>query len=223
MNEDAINDIKNSVRQLLRHIVSRDRALSPDEKEQLRRVLEHADRRITELRQQGEQPPPEEPPRFPPPEPPIPYGADLLWQLARGDQGAFVQYLHSVPDPALNNLVTDPDRLGALIERLNRLFPPTEPIEIQGIDQAPLQSSNIWGFNYDPRSGHLKVRFQGGSVYEYEGVPPFIYNIFSKGAIPARTEGQNQYGRWWVGKNPSLGAAFWNLIRSGPYPYERVA
>lgn len=46
--------------------------------------------------------------------------------------------------------------------------------------------------------------------------------FFSNGAVPAKTSGQNEHGRWWVGKNPSLGAAFSALIRQGGYQYERL-
>ena len=159
----------------------------------------------------------------PPTPPPLPEGTELLWQLAGGQPDAFANYLRTVPDLALNQLLQDPDRLEQIVRDLHERFPPQEPIEAHGVAQAPLQSSNIWGFNYDPDSGRLRVRFQGGSTYEYENVPPYIYSIFHAGAVPARTSGQNEFGRWWIGKNPSLGAAFYAMIRSGPYPYERVA
>lgn len=160
---------------------------------------------------------------IPPTPPPLPEGTELLWQLAGGHPDAFANYLRTVPDRALNQLLQDPDRLEQIVQDLHERFPPQEPIEAHGVVQAPLQSSNIWGFNYDPDSRRLRVRFQGGSTYEYDNVPPYIYSIFHAGAVPARTSGQNEFGRWWIGKNPSLGAAFYAMIRSGPYPYERVA
>jgi KTSC domain len=156
-------------------------------------------------------------------EAPEPQGTDLLWHLSNGDPSAFVSYLRTVPDPALNSLLKDPTQLQNIIQKFSQQFPPDQPQQIGGIEKAPLHSSNIWGFNYDPKSGGLNVRFNGGSTYHYDNVPPYIFNVFQRGAVPAKTTGQNQYGKWWQGKNPSLGAAFYELIRSGPYPYERVA
>lgn len=157
-------------------------------------------------------------------EAPIPLGADLLWQLAGSNPGAFIDYLRSVPDPALNALARNPTQLESLINRLSQEMPAQLPRPVEaGIEKAPLNSSNIWGFHYSPKTGDLLVRFQGGNVYHYGGVPPQVFKIFQAGAIPAKTDGQNAYGKWWKTKMPSLGAAFYELIRSGPYPYQQVA
>jgi len=156
-------------------------------------------------------------------EAPQPVGADLLWILAGGQEDAFVNYLRTFPDPALNSLLENPALLTSTIEHLNRTMPQGERGSAQGIPQAPLDSSNIYGFQYDPSSGHLKVRFQSGSIYSYQGVPPGIFRVFQNGAVPARTTGQNKFGKWWTGKIPSLGAAFYQLIRQGNYPYQRLS
>ena len=156
-------------------------------------------------------------------EAPIPIGADLLWQLSNANPETFINYLHTVPDESLNALLKNPTQLQATIERLSQQIPPGPAAQESGIPHAELNSSNIYGFKYEPKTGHLLVRFQKGPIYSYEGVPPYIFNVFSRGAIPAKTKGSNEFGSWWVGKNPSLGAAFYELIRSGPYPYERVA
>jgi hypothetical protein len=101
-------------------------------------------------------------------------------------------------------------------------MPPSAPAEQDSIPKADLNSSNIYGFSYDPKSKSLYVRFQGGNVYGYEGVPPQIFRVFQAGAIPAKTDGQNEYGSWWVGKRPSLGASFYELIKKGGYPYQKL-
>lgn len=152
-----------------------------------------------------------------------PVGADLLWILAGGQEEAFVNYLRTFPDPSLNSLLRNPELLKHTLETLNRTMPQGQRGQEGGIPQAPLDSSNIYGFQYDPSSGYLKVRFQSGSVYSYYGVPPGIFKVFQQGAVPAKTSGQNQHGRWWQGKIPSLGAAFYELIRSGGYPYQRLS
>jgi hypothetical protein len=93
---------------------------------------------------------------------------------------------------------------------------------------AGVPSSNIHSFGYDDKNGRLLVKFQGdypqnnGPVYAYEGVPKQIFDLFQKGAIPARTDGQNKWGRWWKGKVPSLGASLYTLIKGGAYPYQRL-
>jgi KTSC domain len=89
--------------------------------------------------------------------------------------------------------------------------------------RSSMDSSNIEGFNYDYDNQKLLVKFHGDGIYSYDGVQPFIFNTFRKGAVAAKTTGQNQYGRWWKGKVPSLGAAFYALIRNGGYSYNKVA
>lgn len=102
--------------------------------------------------------------------------------------------------------------------------PPQEP-ELE----SSMPSSNVEGFAYDPEGQRLYVRFLGkhpdphGPIYQYEGVPANIFDIFRKGAIPAKTDGRNKWGRWWKGKYPSMGAAMYHLIRAGGFPYQRVS
>lgn len=89
-------------------------------------------------------------------------------------------------------------------------------------------SSNIESFGYDEKNGRLLVRFLGqhpnrhGPIYAYQGVPKQIFDLFQRGAVPARTDGRNKWGRWWKGKVPSLGASMYTLIKGGNYPYQRL-
>jgi len=106
---------------------------------------------------------------------------------------------------------------------------PIEAPQVPEVPPAQMPSSNVYGFNFDEDSGKLLVKFQGndglgqGPVYEYGGVPRVIFELFKRGAIPARTDGQNKWGKWWKGKVPSLGASMYTLIKNGGYPYQRVA
>lgn len=92
-----------------------------------------------------------------------------------------------------------------------------------------MPSSNVEGFAFDPKTNRLLVRFLGkypnrnGPIYAYDGVPPVIFDLFRKGAIPARTNGKNRWGKWWKGKVPSLGAALYSLIKSQGYNYQRLS
>ena len=125
-----------------------------------------------------------------------PEGVELIWELAGGDPETFVKYLRTVPDDSLDDLRDDPQKLAATISILSGSGPPP-PKEREGIPSAPLDSSNIYGFQYDPQSRKLLVKFQGnkgygqGPTYEYSRVPKFIYNLFKDGAISAKTTGKN--------------------------------
>lgn len=148
--------------------------------------------------------------------------AQLLWILAGQQPQAFISYLRTFPTQDTQNLLKNPDQLNATIEQLNQMMPQGEPPVIHGIQHADLNSSNIWGAAYDPRSGKMKVRFQGGSEYEYDGVPENIFKAFIKGNASAKTKGKNKYGEWWVGKNPSLGAAMNQYIKAGGFNYRKI-
>ena len=156
------------------------------------------------------------------PTPPITDNINLLWILAGGQPNAFVSYLREFPDPEMSSLLHDPNLLSQTIDHLSRNSPIERFGQQDGFPQAALQSSNVYGFKFDPRTKRLKVRFQSGSVYEYGGVPDQIFNLFSHGNASARTTGQNQHGAWWRGKNPSLGAALNQYIKEGGFPYKRL-
>lgn len=212
MNERALRE---ALRQVIDQFQSLGGNIPQNVVDQMQILIERATQRLQEFRQPTE--------RFR--ETPLPLGTELLWQLAGGNEDAFANYLRTVPDANLNNLLRNPGQLTSVIRQLNRQMPPEslQQGEAGGIPQAPLDSSNIYGFDYDPRSRKLAVRFQGGSIYTYDGVPPGIFMVFQQGAVPAKTEGANQYGQWWRGKQPSLGAAFYEMIRNGGYPYQKVA
>lgn len=110
-------------------------------------------------------------------------------------------------------------------------IPPASPPtgdNVPPLDAAPHPSSNISKFRYDPQSKKLFVQFLGkhpnpnGPVYSYQGVPENIFKIFQRGAVGPRTSGKNKWHTWKQDKLPSHGAAMYQLIREGGYPYERV-
>ncbi len=163
----------------------------------------------------------EEPPQEPE-EPQLNDNINLLWQLAGGQPQAFVSYLREFPDPNIQALLKNPGQLAETIQQLQQNNPITRTGQADGISQAPLQSSNVYGFKFNPRDKKLRVRFQGGSLYEYSGIPDVIFNLFSKGNASARTTGSNRFGAWFKGKNPSLGAALNQYIKEGGFPYRKV-
>lgn len=148
--------------------------------------------------------------------------ARLLWILAGEQPQAFISYLRTFPTPDTSQLLGNPAQLNAVIEQLQQMMPQGQQQTVDGIPQADLNSSNVWGANYDPKSGKMKVRFQGGSEYEYDGIPPNIFNAFIHGNASAKTKGKNKYGEWWEGKNPSLGAALNQYIKAGNFAYRKI-
>lgn len=117
-----------------------------------------------------------------------------------------------------------------LLERMEQIrsrdTTPTTPLQDQIEPSMP--SSNVEGFAYDPKSNRLMVRFLGkhpnrnGAIYAYEKVPPVMFELFRKGAVPARTNGRNKWGRWWRGKNPSMGSSVYTLLKQGGFSYRRL-
>lgn len=210
MNEQQILSIRGALKELLAIITQQGASLSDDTKVKLAQLLEKAASRISQLQMEQQTLQVSTP------------GADLLWILSGSKPEVFVNYLNTFPDPALNALAKNPTQLQQVIERLSQEMPAGAPQQTDGVPKADINSSNIYGFQYSPKSGKLLVRFQGGSVYGYDGIPPAIFQIFQAGAIPAKTNGKNQYGRWWRGKNPSLGAAFHQLIKLGNFPYQKI-
>lgn len=148
--------------------------------------------------------------------------AQLLWMLSGQQPQAFISYLRSFSTPATQSLLNNPAELNATIEQLSKMMPQGQQPVIDGIPHADLESSNIWGANYDKKNGKMRVRFQGGSEYEYDGVPPAIFNAFIHGNAAAKTDGQNRYGRWWKNKNPSMGAAMNQYIKAGKFNYRKI-
>jgi hypothetical protein len=126
--------------------------------------------------------------------------------------------------------------LGELLQNVLQVIEQQNPVEGMPPNmgqQKPLQeampSSNVEGFAYDDKTGKLLVRFLGkhpnrnGPIYGYEGVPKEVFDMFQKGAVPARTDGQNKWGKWWKGKVPSIGASLYTLIKNRGYPYQRLS
>lgn len=153
---------------------------------------------------------------------PPPADAQLLWILSGQNEDAFINYLRTYPSAQTNALLNNPTALSVVIRQLTQMMPPGEAPVVDGIAHADLNSSNIWGSAYDPKTRRMKVRFQGGSEYEYDGVPPNIYRAFASGNAAAKTSGKNQYGEWWRGKFPSLGSAMNQFIKTGKFNYRKL-
>lgn len=82
-----------------------------------------------------------------------------------------------------------------------------------------IRSSNVWKFKWDDKTGDLVVKFQDGSVYTYRGVSADDFESFRFGSGgTCDTSGEVTVGgstyTWEVGKNPSVGAAVFDVLVS---------
>lgn len=233
MNDQAIDQIKESLRELIELLVQRNQPLSEKIKLALSKAMEHASNRIQQLRQediqreQQNQQPFGGHPTPPQPEPqgigaPPSADAQLLWVLSGSQEDAFLQYLQEYQTPETQALLRNPAELERVVQFLHAMMPMGRQPIVDGMQHADLNSSTIWGHQYDPSTGKMKVRFQGGAEYEYDGIPANIYRAFSNGDAAATTDGQNQYGKWWISKRPSLGASLNQYIKQGGFPYRRL-
>lgn len=97
---------------------------------------------------------------------------------------------------------------------------------IKNIEEGIIPSSNVEAISYDSYTNMLYVKFHSGAIYEYNlngmGDADRIAMDVITGNATCRTKGQNQYGRWWIGKHPSLGAAVWRHLRDTHVPYRQV-
>jgi hypothetical protein len=215
--------LKQALREVMRLVVERGEPLTDELRDMLMQVTQHVGQRIQEARAE------QQAPVAPPPAPvqkieqgPPSADAQLLWILAGQQPEQFTQYLQNYPSPATQNLLNNESELQRTIEFLQRMMPHGEPPVINGIRHTDINSSVVWGTQYNPQTGQMKVRFQNGSVYEYDGVPQNIYKAFASGAASAKTDGQNKYGRWWVNKNPSIGAALNQYIKANNFTYRKL-
>lgn len=152
----------------------------------------------------------------------IPKGAEFLYVLAGGNPQAFANYARQFPDAELNRLASNKSALNNVLGRLSKQIDISKGA-VGDIPQADLQSSTVYGFNYDNRNRKLYVRFQGDGTYEYDNVPPSVFRLFATGSARAKTNGRNRYGAWFIGKSPSLGASLNQYIKAAGFPYRKVA
>jgi uncharacterized protein YkvS len=95
--------------------------------------------------------------------------------------------------------------------------------DLQQRDWNDLKSAVIQEYAYSPDLEVPLLKFRGGPWYAYQNVSPEIYNKFATGQGTAKTMGEKDGYKWWKGKNPSVGAAFWKYMRQDPnIPYARL-
>jgi hypothetical protein len=216
MNEE-IQQIKSFVREFLKKVMESGEQPPDEIKEIVKQVLIRAQEKVKaiEAREAQVQDVQNKEAKISP-------DASLLWILAGQQEKPFISYLQQFQTPETQSLLSNPALLDYTINHLNQVMPQGQPLEVNGIQHADLNSSNVWGTAYNEKNGRMRVRFQNGSEYEYDGVPAAIYRAISQGNASAKTSGKNKFGQWWVGKNPSLGAALSQYVKSAGFNYRKL-
>ncbi len=77
-------------------------------------------------------------------------------------------------------------------------------------------SSNVNKIMFNDETNELVIKFKDGEIYTYEGIDFSEFNNIVNGNAVCVTNGENRFGTWDIGKNPSVGAAVHKyLIDSG--------
>jgi len=69
------------------------------------------------------------------------------------------------------------------------------------MDRQAVSSSNLASVGYDPNSNTLEIQFHSGGIYQYTGVPEYVYEELMSAS--------------------SLGSFFARSIKNS-YPYQQV-
>jgi hypothetical protein len=88
--------------------------------------------------------------------------------------------------------------------------------------QGSVDSSNVDSYKYNTNNGELILTFNDGSRYRYKGVDFIDYENIVLGDAVCETDGENEFGSWFVGKSPSVGAAVWEYLIRENVRYERL-
>ena len=128
----------------------------------------------------------------------------------------------STPEKAINVVKSKLAEIAGAGKSEGKEFTAKTVAETNKALKKDLASSVIKRTEYNPDRDELHVIFNNNHTYMYEDVPQEVYEQLVKGGTPAKTKGENAFGMWWVGKKPSLGATFNQLIKKGGYGYKRI-
>jgi hypothetical protein len=90
------------------------------------------------------------------------------------------------------------------------------------IVEGRVTSSNVKSYAYDSIKLELYITFNDNSTYRYDNITIQEFFEIRSGEASCITEGSNQYGSWYVGKTPSVGAAVYKYLVRANVPYQKV-
>jgi hypothetical protein len=123
-----------------------------------------------------------------------------------------------------NNEIKAKGKFGFSIEGFLELKPVEfkEQLELR-IIQNDVDSSNVASYRYNTNNNQLQIEFNDGSRYEYSQVDYREFEDIVLGDAACITEGENEFGSWFVGKTPSVGAAVYEFLVKANKPYRRFS
>jgi len=80
-------------------------------------------------------------------------------------------------------------------------------------------SSNVKNIMYNDETKEMVIEFNSGEKYTYSNIDFSQFQRVFSGAGVCRTEGENKWGSWFVGKTPSVGAAVYQTLVLKGVPY----
>jgi len=231
---EELEDILDQLLAEVESLLSAGQVLSPELRDQIAdeisflhgMILERSEQENKNISTEQQTTPPIEQEDIPPRAPNQPIqvtdNVRLVWILSGGRRDVFTDYLSNFPDPAFRDILANPTELQRIIAELEQNNPVSNYGEVEdGIAKSQINSSNVYGVQYDFKKKNLLVRFNNGSVYAYDA-PPQLYNLVAGGRASATTDDKRKPMRWWKSKTPSLGAAVWQHLRNTGVPYRRL-
>lgn len=89
--------------------------------------------------------------------------------------------------------------------------------------QGGVASSNVASYRWNSNNNTLVLTFHDGSRYKYYTIDREEFESIILGDATCITEGENEYGRWYEGKSPSVGAAVWKYLIDKNVRYEKMS
>lgn len=83
-------------------------------------------------------------------------------------------------------------------------------------------SSNIMQYTYYPLYNSIIITFSNMVDYQYWDVTQAEFLSIIQGNASCVTEGKNQFGQWYIGKTPSVGAAVYRFLVQANKPWRRL-
>lgn len=94
--------------------------------------------------------------------------------------------------------------------------------EFSIIRSKKLKSSNVKSYRYNTETYELEITFNDGSKYKYFEIDYDTFENISYGDATCITTGENEFGSWYEGKSPSIGAAIWEYLINNDVQYEQI-
>lgn len=91
------------------------------------------------------------------------------------------------------------------------------------IKEGGVASSNVRSYRYNTNNNTLILEFNDGSRYKYWAIDDQEFEDIILGNATCITAGSNFFGRWYVGKSPSVGAAVWKYLRERNVRYAKLS